>query len=66
MKMTRSREGFGYDMPLSKEIRSHLLKFLDHIATEKENSSKNLRKSKEKERAKNQAVIGENTYTLKF
>ena len=56
MKMTGSREGFGYDKPLWKQRRVHLLHFPDHKATEKENSSKNLRKTKEKERAKNQAV----------
>ena len=56
MKMTGSREGFGYDKTLWKQRRVHLLQFPDHKATEKENSSKNLRKTKEKERAKNQAV----------
>jgi len=56
MKMTGSREGFGNDKPLWKQRRGHLLQFPDHKATEKENSSKNLRKTKEKERAKNQAV----------
>ena len=56
MKMTGSREGFGYDKPLWKQRRGHLLQFPDHKATEKENSNKNLRKTKEKERAKNQAV----------
>ena len=54
--MTGSREGFGNDKRLWKQIRGHLLQSLDHKATEKENSSKNLRKTKEKERAKNQAV----------
>ena len=56
MKMTGSREGFGNDKPLWKQRRGHLLQFPDHKATEKENSSKNLRKTKEKERAKNKAV----------
>ena len=56
MKMTGSREGFGYDKSLWKQRRVHLLQFPDHIATEKEISRKNLRKSKEKERAKNQAM----------
>ena len=56
MKMTRSREGFGNDKPLLKQRRGHLLQFPDHIATKKENSSKNLRETKEKERAKNQAI----------
>ena len=56
--MERSRAGFGYDKPLWKQRRVHLLQFPDHIATEKEISGKNLRKSKEKERAKNQAVTG--------
>ena len=56
MKMTGSRERFGNDKPLWKQRRGHLLQFPDHKATEKENSSKNLRKSNEKERAKNQAV----------
>ena len=56
MKMTGSREGFGYNKPLCKQRRRHRLLFLDHKATEKENSSKNLRKTKEKERAKNQAI----------
>ena len=55
MKMTRSREGFEVDKPLWKQRRGHL-QFPDHKSTEKENSSKNLRKTKEKERAKNQAV----------
>ena len=56
MKMTGSREGFGNDKPLWKQRRGHLLQFPDHKATEKENSGKNLRKTKEKERAENQAV----------
>ena len=56
MQMARSWAGFGDDKPLWKERRCHLVQFPDHKATEKENSSKNLRKSKEKERAKNQAV----------
>ena len=54
--MARSWDGDGDDKPLWKERRGHLLQFPDHKATEKENSSKNLRKTKEKERAKNQAV----------
>ena len=54
--MEWSREWFGYDKPLRKERRGHLLQFPDHKAMKKENSSKNLRKTKEKERAKNQAV----------
>jgi hypothetical protein len=54
--MERSREGFEVDKPLWKQRRGHLLQFPDYIATEKQNSRKNLRKSKEKERAKNQAV----------
>ena len=49
MKMERSREGFEVDKPLWKQIRGHLLQFPDHQATEKENSSKNLRKTNEKE-----------------
>ena len=56
MKMTGSRERFGNDKPLWKQRRGHLRQFPDHKATKKENSSKNLRKTKEKERAKNQAV----------
>ena len=56
MKMTGSREGFGYDKSLWKQRRVHLLHFPDHKATEKENSRKNLGKTKEKERAKIQAV----------
>ena len=56
MEMARSCEGFKDDKPLWKERRGHLLQFPDHKAMEKENSSKNLRKTKEKERAKNQAV----------
>ena len=56
MEMARSREGFEVDKPLWKQRRGHLLQFPDHKATEKENSSKNLRKTNEKERAKNQAV----------
>ena len=54
--MERSREGFGYDKPLWKQRRGHVLQFPDHKAMEKENSCKNLGKTKEKERAKNQAV----------
>ena len=54
--MTGSRVGFGNDKSLWKQRRGHLLQFLDHKATEKENSRKNLGKTKEKERAKNQAV----------
>ena len=56
MKITGSREGFGYTKPLWKQRRGHLLQFPDHKATEKENSGKNLGKTKEKERAKNQVV----------
>ena len=56
MKMARSREGFGYEKPLWKQRRGHLLQLPDHKVAEKENSGKNLRKSKELERAKNQAV----------
>ena len=54
--MTWYREGFGYDKPLWKERRGHLLQFPDHKATEKETSGKKPRKTKEKERAKKQAV----------
>ena len=54
--MARSWEGFEDDKPLWKERRGHVLQFPDHIATEKENSSKNLRKSIEKERVKNRVV----------
>ena len=56
MEMTRSWECFEDDKPLLKERRGHLLQFPDHIAREKENSSKNFRKSKEKERDKKEAV----------
>ena len=52
--MERSREGFEVDKLLWKQRRGHLLPFPDHKATEKENSSKNLRKTEK--RAKNQAV----------
>ena len=54
--MTRSWEGFEDDKPLWKQRRGHLLQFLDHKATKKKNSGKNLEKTKEKERARNQAV----------
>ena len=54
--MRGSSEGFGNDKPLWKQRRGHLLQFPDHKATEKENPGKNLGKTKEKERAKNQAV----------
>ena len=54
--MERSREGFWYDKPLWKQRRVHLLQFPYHKATKKKNSGKNLGKTKEKERAKNQAV----------
>ena len=47
MKTTGSREGFGNEKPLWKQRRGHLLQFPDHKATEKENSSKNLGKTKE-------------------
>ena len=53
MEMTGSRERFGNDKPLWKQRRGHLLQFPDHKAMEKENSGKNLGKTKEKERAKN-------------
>ena len=56
MEIARSRDGFENDKPLWKERRGHLLQFLDHKATEKENSRKSLGKTKEKERAKNPAV----------
>ena len=56
MEMTGSRQRFGNGKPLWKQRRVHLLQFPDHKATEKENSSKNLRKTKEKERAKYQAL----------
>ena len=58
MEMARSRDRYEDDKPLWKQRRGHLLQFPDHIAMEKENSRKNLRKSKEKERAKNQVVTG--------
>ena len=54
--MTRCRDDNEDEKPCWKERRGPLLQFPDHKATEKENSSKNLRKTKEKERAKNQAV----------
>ena len=56
MVMARSRDRYEDDKPLWKERRGHLLQFPDHKATKKEISSKNLRKTKEKERAKSQAV----------
>ena len=56
MEMERSRKGSEDDKPFWKGRRVYLLQFPDHIATEKENSSKNLRKSKEEERTKNQVV----------
>ena len=56
MIMTGSREGFGNDKPLWKQRRGYLLQLPDHKATEKENSGKNLGETKEKEKAKNQAV----------
>ena len=56
MTMTGSREGFGYDKPLWKQRRGHLLRFPDHKATKKNNSGKNLEKTKEKDRAKNHAI----------
>ena len=56
MRMARSWEGFEDDKPLWKERRGHLLQLPGHTATEKENSGKTLRKSKEKERATNQGV----------
>ena len=56
MKMTGSRERFGNNKPLWKQRRVYLLQFPDHKATEKENLGKNLGETKEKERAKIQAV----------
>ena len=56
MKMTGSRKRYGNDKPLWKQRRGHLLQFQNHKATKKKNSGKNLGKTKEKERAKNQAV----------
>ena len=56
MEMARYRDGFDNAKPLWKERRGHLLQLPGHIATEKENSGKTLRKSKEKERTKNQAL----------
>ena len=56
MEMARYWDGQVDDKPLWKGRRGHLLQFSDHIATEKENAGKILRKSKEKERAKNQAM----------
>ena len=56
MKMTESRDRFGNAKPLWKQRRGHLLQFPDHKAMKKKNSCKNLGKTKEKERAKNQAV----------
>ena len=53
MKMTGSREGFGNDKPLWKQRRGH---FQTTKPRKKKISGKNLRKTKEKERAKNQAV----------
>ena len=44
MEMATSRDGYEDDKPLWKERRGHLLHFPDHIATEKENSGKNLKK----------------------
>ena len=52
MEITGSREIFGNDKPVWKQRRGYLLQFPDHKATEKENSGKNLGKTKEKERAK--------------
>ena len=48
MKMERSREVFGYDRPLWKQRRVHILQFPDHIATKelKQKSQKNNRKRK--------------------
>ena len=56
MEIIGSSERFGYEKPLWKQRRGHLLRFPDHKATKKENLGKNLGKTKEKERAKNQAV----------
>ena len=56
MEIKGSREEFGYDKPLWKQRRGHLLQFPDNKATKKKNSGKNLGETKEKGRAKNQAV----------
>ena len=56
MKMTGSREGFGYDKPLWKQRRVHLLQFPDHIATEKGKLQQKPQKNKRKRKAKYQAV----------
>ena len=66
MKMERSREGFGYDKTLWKQRGVHILQFPDHTAIKKKNSSKNLRKTKEKEKAKNQAVTDSSTVQYKY
>ena len=66
MRMTGSREGFGNDKALWKQRRGHLLQFPDHQATEKENSGKNLGKTKEKQRAKNQAITGPSLQRLQI
>ena len=56
MKMARSWDVFEGEKPLWKERRGHLLQFPDHIATERENSSKKSQKTKEKERPEIHAV----------
>ena len=62
--MTGSRERFGNDKPLWKQIRGHLLQFPDHKTTKKKNSHKNLGKTKEKEWAKNQAITEYKSLTV--
>ena len=54
--MTGSREGFGYDKPLWKQRMGHLLQFLDHKATEKENLRQKPQKNKRKRKGQNQVV----------
>ena len=52
--MTGSREGFGYDKPLWKQRRVHLLHFPDHKATE-------TRKLKQKPQKNNKKRKGQNS-----
>ena len=48
MKMTGSREGFGYDKPFWKQRRGHLLQFPNYKATEKKTRVKTSEKQKKK------------------
>ena len=56
MEMTGSREVFGNDKPLWKQEEGMFFSFQTTKPRKRKSSGQNLGKTKEKERAKNQAV----------